>query len=345
MPSVPYRIGRLTRTRADGTTYWSWAIKWNDEDGPHRSSLGTGDRAAAEAAARDFWAKRTLARLDSVGEIVEAYLDSLNGEKDEKRKREAWRAAKPFWGNLRLHHVDAQTGPSYMTQRAKAINTMRNELACVKSALSWAKGKGIIDSVPPISVPAMPDSAVEHLTKAQFRRFLSGCKAPHVRLFVQLALATGGRSKHLLALPWIRVDFERKMINLKPGRNEPGKVVSLSADRDAPNKGRAIVPVGDRLLKELKTAQAMAQTPFVIESGGERIASIRKGFEAASERSGVKCTPHMLRHSAAVWMAEERTPMEEIAAFLGHRNTLVTSRVYARFHPDYLRRAAKALEW
>ena len=63
------------------------------------------------------------------------------------------------------------------------------------------------------------------------------------------------------------------------------------------------------------------------------------------KHADIHCTPHMLRHSAAVWMAEARTPMEEIAAYLGHKNPLITARVYARFHPDYLRRGAKALTW
>ena len=44
-------------------------------------------------------------------------------------------------------------------------------------------------------------------------------------------------------------------------------------------------------------------------------------------------------------MAEERVPIEEIARLLGHKNTTITIRVYVRFHPDYLQRAAKALVW
>jgi integrase len=342
MSGEPWRIGKLTRRRADGSTYWSFAVKWDDEYGPHRISLGTNDRAAAQTAAREFWAKRTLARHDTIAEIVVAYLDSLNGEKDEKRKREAWVAAKPFWGALRLHQIDEHTAAEYMAQRARALNTMRNELGLIRSALSWAYNeKKAIDRMPPVKVPSMPDSNVEHLTKAQFRRFLTGCKAPHVKLFARLALATGGRSKHILALPWMRVDFDRRQINLRPSRAE---TAIPRLDKEAPNKGRALVPVEDqRVWDALAEARECAVTPFVIECGGERIASIRKGFEAASERSGVHCTPHMLRHSAAVWMAEARTPMEEIASFLGHRNTDITARVYARFHPDYMRRAAKAL--
>lgn len=339
MSGEPYRIGKLNRKREDGTSYWSFCIRWVDEAGSHRVSLGTTDRAAAEAIARDIWSRRSLAAVDTVGQIVIAYLDSLDGAKDEKRKREAWVAAKGFWSELKIHHIDEQTAQSYMDQRQRAINTMRNELGCIKSALSWAhKDKKIIPYVPPIKIPPMPESKVDHLTKAQFRRFLSGCKAPHVRLFAMMAVATGARSKHLLSLTWLGVMFDRKQINLRPARS--------SIEREAPNKGRALVPVDDpRVWAALTEAKECSLTGFVIESGGERIASIRKGFEAASERSGVKCTPHMLRHSAAVWLAEARTPMAEIAAFLGHKNILITSTVYARFHPEYLRRAAKALEW
>ena len=53
----------------------------------------------------------------------------------------------------------------------------------------------------------------------------------------------------------------------------------------------------------------------------------------------------MLRHSAAVHMAEDGVGMEEIAQMLGHSNVNVTRNVYARFSPDYLRRAASALEF
>ncbi len=138
----------------------------------------------------------------------------------------------------------------------------------------------------------------------------------------------------MLELPWVRVDLEARTINLNP------------KDRiQKENKRRAFVPINDRLLPLLVEAKAAALTLFVIETGGERIASIKKGIAAAAIRSGVHCTPHMFRHSAAVWMAEDRVPMEEIAAYLGHKNTSITTRVYARFNPDYLRRAAASLDW
>jgi integrase len=52
----------------------------------------------------------------------------------------------------------------------------------------------------------------------------------------------------------------------------------------------------------------------------------------------------LLRHSAAVHMAEDRRSMEEIRQFLGHSDINVTRKIYARFSPDYLKEAAEALE-
>jgi integrase len=59
----------------------------------------------------------------------------------------------------------------------------------------------------------------------------------------------------------------------------------------------------------------------------------------------MKVTPHMLRHSAAVHMAEDDVSMEQISQFLGHSSVEITRRIYARFSPSYLKKAAGALEF
>lgn len=43
-------------------------------------------------------------------------------------------------------------------------------------------------------------------------------------------------------------------------------------------------------------------------------------------------------------MAENRVPMSEISQYLGHKSTLITERVYARYSPEYLGSAAESLE-
>lgn len=257
--------------------------------------------------------------------------------KDSKRKHTSWKAAKGFWGNLQMSQIDSQTSKDYQAWRKRAANTLRNELGAIRTALNWAahEDRKLIPSpAPRILLPAMPESTVEHLTKAQFRKFLEGCKAPHVALFAQLAVLTGGRASALLELTWDRVDLDRGLLALNPS----GRVQKA-------NKKRATVPLNDRAMSLLREAKAGAVSEYVIEYKGGQVGDIKKGILAAKERSGIHATPHMFRHSAAVWMAEDRTPMDEIASFLGHSDTRITARVYAKFSPDYLRRAAKALDW
>jgi len=77
-----------------------------------------------------------------------------------------------------------------------------------------------------------------------------------------------------------------------------------------------------------------------------KVASVKKGLHAVAANARLqRVSPHMLRHSAAVHMAEAGISMEEIAQFLGHSSVEVTRKVYARFSPTYLRKAASVLEY
>ena len=91
-----------------------------------------------------------------------------------------------------------------------------------------------------------------------------------------------------------------------------------------------------QLRAALADASEGALSDYVIEHGRERVASIKNGFKAAARRADLKATPHMLRHSAAVWMAEANTPFPQIAQFLGHTDSRITERVYGRFLPHSL---------
>ena len=105
------------------------------------------------------------------------------------------------------------------------------------------------------------------------------------------------------------------------------------------------MPMTAMARRMLMEAHAGRTSAFVIEYGGKQVAKLRKAFERAAESAGLPwVTPHVLRHTAAVWMAEAGTPMAEIAQYLGHSDERTTFRIYARFSPTYLRKAAAALE-
>ncbi|WP_170295328.1 tyrosine-type recombinase/integrase [Paracoccus aestuariivivens] len=83
-----------------------------------------------------------------------------------------------------------------------------------------------------------------------------------------------------------------------------------------------------------------------MEWGGQPVASIRKGFEGAVRRSGLKAvTLHTIRHSAAVAMVSSAIPITQVAQYLGHNNTLVTYSTNGRIAPDHLTDAAEVLDF
>lgn len=269
-----------------------------------------------------------------MGEAVQAYLDAKAEMASHKRATVAWKAASPFWKSLPISRVDTQTPKDYGARRShcKAI-TIRNELAVIRAALNWSEKQGLIGKAPFIQMPRLPASNVGHLSKAEFRRLLDNAQAPHIRLFLQLAVGTGARTNALLDLTWDRVDFDRNVITLNPH------------DRVQTSKYRATVPMNAQLRAALLDAKEGAMSDYVVEHGRERVASIKNGFKAAARRAGIKATPHMMRHSAAVWMAEANTPFAQIAQFLGHSDSRITERVYSRFSPSFLANAAEALTW
>lgn len=110
-------------------------------------------------------------------------------------------------------------------------------------------------------------------------------------------------------------------------------------------KGRATVPINDYAASFLQQVPVADRMGSVIKWAGRPVLSVKKGVKAIARACGLPwVSPHIFRHSAAVWMAEANIPMEEIAQFLGHSDINTTRRIYARYSPDYLRKAASALE-
>lgn len=254
-----------------------------------------------------------------------------NLERDAKpsapRRRDAWKAMKAFWERTDPALIDAEMCRDYAKQRKAAPATIRYELLMVSTALAWAK-----KPKPEMWLPPVADRKVRHLTHAQFERFYAAVRAPHARLYVLLGLYTMARPSAILEMTWDRVDFDRRQIDLNP------------AGRRQTAKRRPVVAMNDELHAELLAAYKARQIGQVIERGGKPVATVKKAFQAASERSGIHVTPYMLRHTGAVWAAEEGTSMAALAQFMGHDDDSTTQKHYARFSPGYLKNVANAVQ-
>lgn len=324
----PYRIGRVNGR-------W-FIIFWDTTGKRHRHALGTSDAREAQRLAPAYYAELTRPRGTTVADLWQAYTLDMAGRAITVTMVHTWKALRDRFGPMAGHAVTIADCRAHIADRRnKGIRdgTLLTELGHLRNVLRWAEKHRLIDKAPHIERPAQPKPVERHFTREQVHALLRACTMPHLRLFVHLAYASAGRASALLGLTWDRCDFEREKIDLR----DPAMT--------APHKGRAIIPMTGTLRAALLEARTGALSPYVIEWAGGRVKSVKKGIKAAGRLIGLAhISPHMLRHSAAVHMAEAGVPMDEIASYLGHNDTKVTRLVYAKFSPEHLRYAARTLE-
>lgn len=322
-----YRIGRLKGR---------FVVTWDDGGTRRRYRLDALTAKDAEREARDLiLSKRAPPGSSTIADLWAAYARAMDGRRQATKLADAGKHVLPAFGHLLPSQITDADCDAYISQRrglGRKDGTIRTEMGCLRAALLWAHKGRMIERLPAINMPPVPRPRERYLTRAEVAALLDAAEAPHIRLAMMMMLTTAARSGAVFDLTWDRVDMQRRIIRLAP--HDIG-----------PKKGRATVPINDSLAEALTEAKQAALTRYVIEWGGKPVSSIKTGFNAAVTRAGIAhCTPHDLRRTAGRFMAEAGVPIEEIAQYLGHSDPHITRATYAQFSPDYLRKAAGALE-
>jgi integrase len=324
-------------------------VRWWQDGTWQRVSTGETDRRRAAIWLAQFVAGRgtpTPPEQPTVSVILDGYLaDRKPVVLAYETLEVAAKALRRHLGDLQPEHLTKERARFYARQRRAEGHivgpaaarrkkptrdgTIIRELVTLRAALKWALAERWISQVPHIETPRQPAPRARWLTREEAGRLLASAKAPHVKLLLAICLYTAARAGAVLALTWDQVDLDAGRIDLG---QMPG------------GKGRAVVPIAADLRPMLEEARAAATCGHVIEHAGGSVASVKTGTRAAAQRAGLPgVTPHILRHTAATWMAMAGVPMIEIARLLGHADSRTTERVYAKHTPDYLRRAVDAL--
>lgn len=332
---------------------------WHVRDGKKRFSTGKSDVTEAAAVLARYKEDRTgeLARagkagLQTLSDLLRFWSDEYRAKPGSERQwLKKWRyvigTIERHGGHKPLSTLTYDWSRSYVADRlAEGVEgpTIRQELRTVLSGWKSAHGRRLTTlPVPEFDVPAASEPKDLFLTKEEARRLLAECHMPHLRLFVRLGLATGARPGAITALQWRHVDLERGRVDFRAsGQRKRGE----DEFKRGKEKAAAMVPIGEDLVEELRAARRIAQTDYVIEYTARPVDSVTRGFAAAVKRAGLKpaLTPHVLRHSAATWMAQAGVPMWQVAGFLGHSSVAMVEKVYGHHSPDFMSQGRDALK-
>lgn len=231
--------------------------------------------------------------------------------------------------NLFLVELCRDIFRQYARYRAAGPGTIRYELTIIRSALNHSVKEERIkkSDLPYIELPDAPKKKKRWLRNEEAKKLISSCSG-RCRLFIYIALGSCGRKEAIENLKWEQVDFKNRFINLDPGDDTPET-----------DKRKASMRFSDFMWGLLQHEYSVRTSIFVLGSNSD----IRPAFNTAVARAGLKgVTPHVLRHTAATWMAQDGCTPYQIAGALGDSVETVIEN-YMHFAPEHLQKPAETL--
>jgi len=254
-------------------------------------------------------------------ELVDWYLKLPIAKKKRSYDKDIQRSRvlKENFGHFLAEEIKPSMIEAYQEKRLNQLTkrgtktrpaTVNRELALMKRIYNLAIRDGLVDVNPCFKVQMLPENNKRDrvLSKEEYEKLMKEL-APWVRPIVKLAYYRGMRLNEILNLTWDKVNLKEGYIKLLPEDTKTGK-------------GR-IIPLGEELkelFKELKKVRSIDHNYVFIHPDGSRIKDIRKAFEGALKRAGIKDFHfHDLRHTFVTNMRKAGVERSVIMAITGHK--------------------------
>lgn len=330
---MPDSIPRL-KTR-NGAYYATW---WNAEKRrPERLSLRTKDPSEAQARFGEFLLQGAEVRGETpedgaltCGAALDCYWQEHASQRIAAPERQEFAITnlRPHFSSLRIAAISPNHISDYCSLRTSgdigkpsSASTHRRELSVLKAAIMHAAKTKRLDlgDVPYIALPPSAPPKDRWLTQNELTTLLDATTG-RLRFFILLAYWTGSRRAAIEKLTWFQVDLKQGRIQLA----QPGEAKTA--------KCRPTVPISPGLRPWLEQAHRLRQNEYVLDTP----VSILQQFQRQVRKLGWNdVTPHTLRHTRAVHLAQKGVSLYSIAGLLGD-TTQTIERNYLHHCPDHL---------
>jgi integrase len=222
--------------------------------------------------------------------------------------------------------------------------TLNRWLALLRHMFNWAIGREYVTQTPfrrgtqaLIKFERENNRRVRRVTSDEETRLLEASNSL-VHMLIVAALDTGMWRGELLDLRLGDIDWDRKLIHIRPeiAKSQKGRVVPIGTTRLR------------TLLEWLRMGSNGEPLPddrlvFLRESG-DTIKSFRTAWELTREKAGLSTVRfHDLRSEYASRLVEHGVPLSQVRDLLGHCSIIVTER-YDRVRLESLKAAVATLD-
>ncbi len=225
---------------------------------------------------------------------------------------------------LHIDHVHAYAHRRLAEGAAR--ESVRKELVVLRSALQLARDRGVLARDPESMIPrfrAQYKPRQRWLSTVELAAMLRHLE-PQRKMWVMLAVCTGGRLSEIESLCWGDIDFERKQIHIRGTK-------TARSDRH--------IPLHDRLAELLAPVRA---------APGEPVAgtwhNVRRDLALACKKARIDpVTPNDLRRTFASWLKQAGQDSLAVGKLLGHTSSRMVELTYGHLDQQALKRTISHL--
>ena len=238
-----------------------------------------------------------------------------------------------------------------------AALSVNKVISTVAQVLADSQNQGVVNRNVGelVSLVSVHYKEVDTYTQKEVDSLLASVADNRIVHALELALCALRRGE-VAGLRWIDVDLENRSLSVANNRVDAGGKVVENDPKSV--MSRRTLPMPDRLVSVLKAARARQATERLALGGGEwkyvvcneagdhfHPQVLSRYWASAVKKEGLRHIKlHGGRHTAATHMHLMGVPMAVIAAWIGHKDSTLTQRLYAHSQDEALRSAGAVFD-
>jgi integrase/recombinase XerD len=219
--------------------------------------------------------------------------------------------------SLQINKQDVKRYLEYLLDKDLARATVRLICNALKFYYSQVLRRNLFQE---IKLPKKDQKTVLPLTKEEILHLIDVTKNPKHKLLIELLYGSGLRVGEVVKLKFKDLFLQERLLLVRKGKGRKDRKVILS----------------ERALKNLSSFDFNEGYIFPGRGGHITIRTVQAIFEQVARKANLSKNvhPHMLRHSFASHLKDNKVETKDIQKLLGHSNKRTTERYLHRIDMD-----------